>query len=250
MGRSVDNLPRAVLCVQHQDDCPPGHVGARLAELGAELEIVDARGGNLPDPRQFDLVLSLGSDDAAHDDAVPYLSAERRLLDTALDADVPVFGICFGAQLLSRMLGGSVAPFPDGPEIGWLPVQTADPELIEPGSWLVWHLDAMTVPPGGVALAWTDRAAQAFAAKGVVGVQFHAEVMIEGARVWSANYRSNLLALGIDPDELLEQVRVREPETRRRAHRLTDRVLTRLGFAGSPGSDMDADLAAARYSPT
>lgn len=231
MGGSADHRMRTVLCVQHQDDCPPGHVGARLVELGAELEVVDARRGHLPDPRQFDLILSLGSDDAAHDDAVPYLPAERQLLETAVGADVPVFGICFGAQLLSRILGGSVAPFPDGPEIGWLPVQTADPDLIETGPWLIWHLDAMTVPPGAVSLAWTDRATQAFAAKGVVGVQFHAEVMTQGARVWSANYRAYLLALGIDPDELLEQVRVREPETRRLAHRLTDRVLERFGFS-------------------
>ncbi len=235
MGRSSDDGPRTVLCVQHQDDCTPGHVGARLAELGAELEVVDARAGTLPDPRQFDLILSLGSDDAAHDDAVPYLPVERQLLETAVGADVPVFGICFGAQLLSRILGGSVAPFPDGPEIGWLSVQTADPDLIETGPWLIWHLDAMTVPPGAVSVAWTDRATQAFATRGVVGVQFHAEVMMAGARVWSAKYRRYLLALGIDPDELLEQVRIREPETRRLAHRLTDRVLRQLGFASAEG---------------
>lgn len=232
MGRSADGrCPRAVLCVQHQDDCPPGHVGARLTDLGAELEIVDARRGQLPDPRQFDLVVSLGSDDAAHDEAVPYLRAELELLETAVDADVPVFGICFGAQLLSRVLGGSVAPLSDGPEIGWLPVQTDDPNLIETGPWLIWHLDAMTAPPGVDVVARTDRATQAFATGRRVGVQFHPEVMTASARVWSANYRGHLLALGIDPDELLDQVRVREPETRRRAQRLTDRVLVRLGYS-------------------
>lgn len=235
MDRSAADgrVPGAVLCVQHQDDCPPGHVGTRLTDLGAELEIVDARRGQLPDPRQFDLVLSLGSDDAAHDEAVPYLGAERALLETAVDADVPVFGICFGAQLLTRVLGGSVAPLPGGPEIGWSPVQTDDPDLFEAGPWLIWHLDAMTAPPGADAVARTERATQAFAIGRRVGVQFHPEVTMAGARVWSANYRDYLLALGIDPDELLDQVRIREPETRRRAHRLTDRVLQRLGFTAA-----------------
>lgn len=232
MGRPTDGRgPRSVLCVQHQDDCPPGHVGDRLTELGAELEIVDVRRGRLPDPRQFDLVLSLGSDDAAHDEAVPYLRAEWSLLETAVDADVPVFGICFGAQLLSRVLGGSVAPLPDGPEIGWLPVQTDDPDMVETGPWLIWHLDGMTAPPGADVVARTDRATQAFATGRRVGVQFHPEVTMAGARVWSTNYRDQLLGMGIDPDELLDQVRVREPQTRRRAHRLTDRVLQRLGFS-------------------
>lgn len=226
--------PRAVLCVQHQDDCPPGYVGARLAELGATLEVVDARQGRLPDPREFDLVLSLGSDDSAHDEEVTYLRSEWEVLEAAVHANVPVFGICFGAQLLSRVLGGSVAPLPDGPEIGWLPVHTDDSALVDRGPWLIWHLDAMTAPPGADVLAWTDRATQAFALGQRVGVQFHPEVTMTGAAVWAAHYRDHLIGLGLDPDELLDQVRVRDPETRCRAATLTDRVLERLGFAPLP----------------
>ena len=227
MGR----VPRAVLCVQHQDDCPPGYVGQRLVDLGAHLEVVDARQGRLPDPREFDLVVSLGSDDSAHDDTVPYLRQEWEVLETAVRAEVPVLGICFGAQLLSVVLGGSVTAMHDGPEIGWLAVQTEDPALVDEGPWLIWHLDAMTAPPGAVALAWTGRATQAFAAGRTVGVQFHPEVTIASAQVWAAHYGSHLAALGIDPDALLDEIRVRDTESRRRAHELTDRVLQRLGFS-------------------
>ena len=227
MGRG----PRTVLCVQHQDDCPPGHVGQRLIDLGAELDVVHARRGRLPDPREFDLVVSLGSDDSAHDDTVPYLHQEREVLETAIRADVPVLGICFGAQLLSVVLGGSVVPMPGGPEIGWLPVRTDHPALVDAGPWLIWHLDAMTVPPGAVPVAWTDRANQAFAAGRAVGLQFHPEVTIAAAQVWAAHYGEHLVRLGIDPDVLVDEVRSREPESRRRAHELTDRVLQRLGFS-------------------
>jgi len=234
-------VPRAVLCVQHQDDCPPGYVGQRLVDLGAHLEVVDARQGRLPDPREFDLVVSLGSDDSAHDDTVPYLRQEWEVLETAVRAEVPVLGICFGAQLLSVVLGGSVAPLPDGPEIGWLTVRTDHPEIVDAGPWLIWHLDAMTVPPGAVSVAWTGRATQAFAAGRAVGLQFHPEVTIEAAQVWAAHYRDHLVGLGIDPDALLAEIRVRDSESRRRAHELTDRVLERLGFfALDPGASADS----------
>lgn len=236
----MQQVPRAVLCVQHQDDCPTGHVGQRLVDLGADLEVVDARQGRLSDPRSFDLVVSLGSDDAAHDERVPYLRSEWEVLERAVHADVPVFGICFGAQLLSRVLGGAVAPMPDGPEIGWLPVATDHPEIVDPGPWLVWHLDAMTVPPGGEPLAWTDRAVQGFAAGRTVGLQFHPEVTIAAAQVWAVHYRDHLVGLGIDPDVLLDEVRARETESRRRAYELTDRVLQRLGFTVPTAARADA----------
>lgn len=222
-----------VLCVQHQDDCPPGYVGERLTELGAELEVVEARvvgngAGGLPDPRDFDLVLSLGSDDSAHDEAVAYLRAEWQLLESAIAHQIPIWGICFGAQLLSRVLGGSVHPMPDGPEIGWLPVQTSEPDLLEAGPWLIWHLDAMTAPPDAQVVARTDRAIQAFSTENSVGVQFHPEATLDGVRVWAEHYRDHLLGLGLDPDELLAQTAARLPDSRRRAHELTDRVLARL----------------------
>ena len=89
----------------------------------------------------------------------------------------------------------------------------------------------MTVPPGAVSLASTDRATQAFTAGRAVGLQFHPEVTIAAAQVWAAHYRDHLVGLGIDPEALLDEVRAREPESRRRAHELTDRVLERLGFS-------------------
>ena len=69
--------------------------------------------------------------------------ARARLLRDAADADVPVLGICFGAQMLARALGGR-ALSSDQPEIGWLEVRTdglglqfhpeATPEIA--ASWL------------------------------------------------------------------------------------------------------------------
>lgn len=215
-----------VLFVQHQADCPPGHVGERILHRGAHIEMVRAQRAELPDPRRYDLIVSLGSYGSAHDDSV-HVRRELDLLTAAVESGVPVFGICFGAQLLSRALGGQVSPIPGGPEIGWLEVDTepAAMGLLDRGPWMIWHLDAMTTPPGGVELAHTDAGTQAFVHGDHLGVQFHPEAMTESVLSWANHYRDLLAGTGIDHDKLIAQARDLALETRRRAYALTDRVL-------------------------
>ncbi len=257
-----DGTPR-VLFVQHQDDCPPGHVGDRVRQRGAEVEVVRAQASRLPDPRNFDLVVPLGCYDSAYDDSLPYLGRELDLLTTAVESDVPVFGICFGAQLLSRLLGGEVRPAPSGPEIGWIEVDTADTasgntasrtgdtragtgdtragtrdtragtrdtragtgDTVEPGPWLVWHLDVMTPPPGGRELAWSDVGTQAFSHGRHLGVQFHPEATVESALSWADFYRDLLPEAGTSYDEIAAATLRLAADAPRRAYELTDRVL-------------------------
>jgi GMP synthase (glutamine-hydrolysing) len=219
-----------VLHVQHQGDCPPGLVGERLAVLGAEQHVVDAREAHLLDPTEFDLVVPLGSDDSAADESVEYLRGEWELLERAVRAQVPVLGICFGAQLLCRVLGGAVAPAA-GPEIGWLRVDTREPGLVEPGPWLVWHLDVMEPGPGSVVVARTDVAVQAFRHGPHLGVQFHPEATIASVRVWAEHYRGSLDRLGVDPAGLLAETVERAASARSRVAALVDRVLARAGVA-------------------
>jgi GMP synthase (glutamine-hydrolysing) len=219
-----------VLHVQHQDDCPPALVGERLAMLGADQLVVDAR-EELPDPAGFDLVVALGSDDSAADESVEYLRNEWELLERAVQARVPVLGICFGAQLLCRVLGGTVAPAPGGPEIGWLRVDTIEPELVAPGPWLVWHLDVMQPGPDSVVVARTNAGVQAFRHGPHLGVQFHPEATLASVRVWAEHYGSSLDRLGIAPSALLAETVKRADTARRRAHALVDRVLACAGVS-------------------
>lgn len=220
-----------VVFVQHQDDCPPGLVGERLADLGATLEVVDARSPRLPDPGEFQLVVPLGSDDSAADESLPYLRGEWELLERAVGVGVPVFGICFGAQLLCRVLGGRVSPAPGGPEIGWLPVDTVDTDVVGPGPWLVWHLDVMEPGPDSTGIARTAVGAQAFTHGPHLGVQFHPEATLASVRVWAEHYRSSLDRLDIAPAALLAETAARSAAARRRADALVDRVLSRAGVA-------------------
>ena len=188
-----------VLVVQHQDSCPPGLIGERLVERGAELEVVSARSPRLPDPAGFQLVVPLGSYDSTVDETVPYLRRGWELVERAVAGGVPVFGICFGAQLLCRVLGGRVFPLPGGPEVGWMRVQAPESGVVGPGPWLVWHIDALEPGPDSTVVARTPRAVQAFVHGPHVGVQFHPEAMLGDIAVWAAHYRTSLEELGSAP---------------------------------------------------
>src|SRR2546430_15281424 len=88
------------LIVQHEAPTPPGLVSNWLAQRAARVEILridlDDR---VPDARDYDLIVSLGSEFPASDDSVPFIGRETTLIQLAAPADVPVLGSCFGCQV-------------------------------------------------------------------------------------------------------------------------------------------------------
>jgi GMP synthase-like glutamine amidotransferase len=222
---------RRVLFLQHQDDCGPGHLGDRVRELGLPMDVAHLDHGDRPaDPSRYATIVALGSDDSTLDDTVGYLAHEKAFLTAAVAAEVPVLGVCFGAQLLATVLGARVRPL-EAPEIGWLDVATARPEVVGPGPWLVWHLDAFACPPGAELIASTDVAVQAFRQGPHLGVQFHPEATLESAGAWAAKYPRALAAAGTDPSALLAETDRRQPESRERAAALLDEVVNGVSSA-------------------
>ncbi|MFT4087818.1 MAG: hypothetical protein QM658_11845 [Gordonia sp. (in: high G+C Gram-positive bacteria)] len=96
---------------------------------------------------------------------------------------VPMFGVCFGGQLLADVLGGSALPGLR-PEYGFTPVQTDDPLLVGPGPWFEFHHDVIAPPPGARVVARTASGVQAFTSGPHLGVQFHPEATLECLRAW------------------------------------------------------------------
>ena len=213
------------LILQHEEPTPPGHVTEWLGGHGARVEIlrIDEDDREV-DPTDYDLIVSLGSEFAAFDDTKPFVPREARLMRTAIDADVPVLGLCFGGQMLARVLGAEVFRSEES-EIGWLPVRTTDPELIPEGPWFQWHFDSFRVPPGATVIAESDVGPQAFVAGRSLGLQFHPEVTTEIMDEWVRAYRHELDGDGVDPDDLLEETKRRAEESRRNALQLLDRYL-------------------------
>jgi GMP synthase-like glutamine amidotransferase len=225
------------LILQHEEPTPPGYLAEWLKQQGFEVDVfrIDLD-GDVPDPRQYDMVASLGSEFAAFDDSKPFIPREAQLLKDAMDSDVPVLGLCFGGQLLARVAGGTSFRS-DQPEIGWAPVRSRVPELIPEGPWFNWHFDSFTLPPGAKLLAETDAGPQAYVIGRSLGLQFHPEVTPEIMDSWVKAYRHELDGDGVDPDALLEETHRIAPDVRKRSEHLFNHFLTEIAKLKREDSD-------------
>jgi GMP synthase-like glutamine amidotransferase len=224
-------VPRA-LVLDHDGHCPAGTIGRRLVDHGFELiELVVAGPGGrarpgleFPEPTEFDLVVPMGSPWSVYDrDTVgTWIDAELDLLRRAVDAEVPVLGVCFGGQALAAALGATVERAPAA-EVGWVEVDTSAPELVPPGPWLEWHIDRFDAPDGSEIVATTEASIQAYRLGPHLGLQFHPEitpVILEG---WMTDSeRADLERRGVDPAALLEDTERRAAEAEGRSAALLD----------------------------
>jgi GMP synthase (glutamine-hydrolysing) len=99
------------------------------------------------------------------------------------DLGLPVLGICYGAQLVARQLGGEVARTGRGEYGRTQLTATNAPSLLVRGDQPVWmsHSDSIVRPPDGFTVTATapDAPVAAFEhpARRIHGVQFHPEVV-------------------------------------------------------------------------
>ena len=224
------------LVIQHEQSAPGGYVHPWLEERGADQDVfrIDTEQRAIS-PRQYELIISLGSESAASDDTIPWLPRERDLLREAIDAEVPVLGICFGGQLLARVLGGQVVRG-ERPEIGWLPVSSRDRSLVGAGPWFQWHFDAFTLPPGARLVAQAGASVQAYKHGRSLGLQFHPEATPEMVTAWAAGSRDELDQGGVDPDRLLEQTHALADQSRAAAWGLFDAFVARVAAVPDYGA--------------
>jgi GMP synthase-like glutamine amidotransferase len=136
------------------------------------------------DPREYAFIASLGSARSVNETDVEWVAAEIALLRRAVEADVPVLGLCWGGQALSAALEGAVGPAPFQ-EKNWIAVTSDDPE-IPSGPWLHYHTDVFTVPRGAVELARSPAGPAAYRIGPHLGLQFHPEADAGMAGVWAA----------------------------------------------------------------
>ncbi len=217
-----------LVVLRHHEEDGPGLLAEPFESRGFRLEVHDGgRPGALPDPAGVDAAVVLGSVWSVYDRASvgEWIDAELAWLREMDRGGVPVLGVCFGAQALAAAHGGAVEAAPRL-ELGWVEVESADPELVGPGPWFQWHGDRCVLPLGARVAARTDVAVQAYRVGRALAVQFHPEVDRDQLQRWvdhggGAELRSH----GVEPDALLEQTAGEEPAARRRAERLVERFV-------------------------
>jgi GMP synthase-like glutamine amidotransferase len=221
------------LVIEHEPDVSAGLVGEWLSARGAEADLLRvATDDRDPDPRDYDLIVTLGSEVAAFDDGVPWISREMRLLREAFEADVPMLGICFGSQILARALGGHGLRA-ERAEIGWMAIESSDPSLVPAGPWLEWHHDTFTAPAGATVFAHSPAGPQAYTIGRSLGVQFHPEVTPEIVADWVAGSRDELDRERVDADRMLADARELDADNRARAIALFDAFFDRVARIGT-----------------
>jgi GMP synthase (glutamine-hydrolysing) len=134
----------------------------------------------------YDGMVVLGGPMSVNDAGrMAHLTTEMRLIEQAMTQNLPVLGICLGAQLIAKTLGAEVYPNQEK-EIGWYdvsPTESAesDPlltEFQEREKIFQWHGDTFDIPKTSSHLAFSHLCAnQAFRyGANVYGFQFHLEV--------------------------------------------------------------------------
>jgi GMP synthase-like glutamine amidotransferase len=193
-----------------------------------------------PSPGSFDGLVVMGGPMSVHDEAQhPWLVPEKRLIDAALRADKPLFGVCLGAQLIADVLGARVLPNVFK-EIGWFPVSLtpaarslplfqAVPDRFEP---FHWHGETFDVPRGATRIAFSQACANQGFVHGprVLAVQFHLEVARENVRALLENCSADVV-----PGPFVEPIGAMTNHNGSdvRAHALLEPILDRL-FAPAP----------------
>ena len=211
-----------ILVFQHVPYEPLGTLDPLLKEAGFRIRYVNfgRDPGARPNLDKYTALIVLGGPmNADQVEEYPNLATEVEIIREALDRDMSVLGICLGAQLLAKALGGDVARLATR-EIGWHDVELtaageADPVLSTFASTqqvFQWHEDGVHLPPGAVHLAASDACdVQAFRyGEHVYGFQFHLEVdpsLIERWLTVPANQPMLEAEAGrVDPNEIREQM--------------------------------------------
>ena len=211
-----------VLVLHHSDRAGMGWLADafRLRDIDFELVRLDA-GEALPAGGGWKGIVSLGGVMGAYDvEEFPFLAQEKPFLAEAVRNDVPVLGICLGSQLLADALGGRAYRAADS-EAGFLEMITTEAGKLDPvfahvpDRVVVSHGDTFDLPPGARLLARTDRYPHAYRVGSALAVQFHPEAGAADVAEWVREGGSrNIVAAGVDPDGLVEELRAVEEKQR------------------------------------
>lgn len=178
-----------------------GSIRFWLDQRGAEISYTRwFAGDSVPVLDGIDMLIAMGGPMSVNDEEDhPWLKDEKLLLREAIATDIPVLGICLGAQLIAGALGARVYRNAEK-EIGWFPIRAlrrSGPWFVFPSECIVfhWHGETFDLPEGATSLAHSAACEhQAFQLKqNVIGLQFHLEMTPDSTLAMVENCRHELV---------------------------------------------------------
>ncbi|HTV34834.1 MAG TPA: glutamine amidotransferase, partial [Xanthobacteraceae bacterium] len=150
---------KPILTILHQENSTPGRVGHALEQLGYPLDVRRPRFGDpLPDTMSEHAAGIIFGGPMSANDEDEFIHREIEWIGVPLKEHKPFLGICLGAQMCARHLGGRVFRHPEGrAEIGYYPIRPTNAGLAVVNAWpecvYQWHREGFDLPPGAELLA-------------------------------------------------------------------------------------------------
>jgi len=159
-----------------------------------------------------------------------FLKKEWRYLKKVVKLNKPYLGICFGGQILARLLGAKVRKN-RVMEIGGYDVRlTSDGRNSRffrnfPVKFPVfhWHRDTFDLPKGAKLLVeGEDCKNQSFGYRNALALQFHLEITSNDAGEWAREYVNETARVNKTRKQVVDECRIREKIMKELAYRLLD----------------------------
>ena len=196
MVRAADAPRRRILVVVHQERSTPGRIGNWLRAHGFDLDIRrPALGCALPETLAGYYGAIVFGGPMSANDPDDFVKAEIDWINVPLKENKPFLGVCLGAQMMVKTLGGEVRAHPEEHvEIGYYPIRPtrAGETLIDwPAYVYQWHREGFDLPRDAALLATSDMFEnQAFVhGDRAFAVQFHSELTRAMLHRWTVHGR-------------------------------------------------------------
>ena len=237
---------KPILVISHAACEHAGYLCEYLDQRNVPYErIRHEQGESIPEAiHSLSGLVFLGSPNSVND-SLSWIQEEITLIQSALLVDMPVLGICFGAQLIAKALGARVIPA-SSMQIGWHPIRFTqrghalfdDTGLADHFLAFEWHGDTFSFPEDATPVFTGECIErQGFVFKNCLAVQFHPEITEVMIHEWINRYAYCLekpTPCIQQSNEILRDMEQRLAAQRKIADRLFDWWLNRVRSC-SPG---------------
>ena len=183
---------KRMLCIVHSEFNDLGRFRLLLSSAGWRIDRLNLLAGDvLPHQLdQYDALMVFGGTGSLADGLSSEMRSEFKLIEKAINLNLPIVGICLGGQILSQLYGARRSvERKSSPEIGFYPIDSTSDA--PDGFWshkvfFQWHWDTMPCPFEGTNLGYTANFdCQAFYVDNSLALQFHPDATPQTVSAWT-----------------------------------------------------------------